>query len=450
MIILKIFSKIYEYLQDLIYLCVLLPLTFILRNEKFKKFVKYKSGEEFAKNVALAKSNLQKLKPKYVCWVHVSSAGELEQFKPVAEVLHEKYQTYFFITFFSPSAEPFLKKIPGLIGSSGFPLDKKNIFQIAFDELNISCLVFVRYDLWPNLVLAGQEKNVSIFLTSGTSMRAKKFAFTIAPFLLKKFSHIFCINESDLSYFKSLNTAVTLSGDPKWERVKNRAYSFSNLQIDKWDERLVTVESVVKHAKNQGKDIIVMGSPHKEELNCILDSKFASQNKMIILVPHEVSQNAVQNLKENFRQKTNLKVQLLSDKRDAPQHDLPDVLVVDSIGILAEVYKFADVCVVGGGFDGQIHNILEPAAYHKLILVGKNLTKAPEAEILQKQSACLSFETEEKMKEFLLNFSSRDLVNQASTKKLIDNLKNIFKVIPAASQIISERINQTLERKSNA
>ena len=49
------------------------------------------------------------------------------------------------------------------------------------------------------------------------------------------------------------------------------------------------------------------------------------------------------------------------------------ILVIDKVGILKHIYKYADVVYVGGGFSSGIHNCLEPAVYHKPILLGQNI-----------------------------------------------------------------------------
>ena len=53
-----------------------------------------------------------------------------------------------------------------------------------------------------------------------------------------------------------------------------------------------------------------------------------------------------------------------------PKADLSavDVLVVDSVGLLAKLYGLADIAFVGGSFRGSVHNVMEPAAMAKPIV----------------------------------------------------------------------------------
>ena len=56
------------------------------------------------------------------------------------------------------------------------------------------------------------------------------------------------------------------------------------------------------------------------------------------------------------------------------------VLIVDKIGLLSQLYQYADIAYIGGGFtkDG-IHNVLEAAVFGKPVVWGPNDSKYPEA-----------------------------------------------------------------------
>ena len=64
-----------------------------------------------------------------------------------------------------------------------------------------------------------------------------------------------------------------------------------------------------------------------------------------------------------------------------------DVLIVDAMGELLDVYAVADVVVVGGGFGNGVHNTLEPAAHGKRILVGPEVGRFAEVAALEATGA---------------------------------------------------------------
>ena len=56
-----------------------------------------------------------------------------------------------------------------------------------------------------------------------------------------------------------------------------------------------------------------------------------------------------------------------------------NILIIDQIGILSKIYKYANITYVGGGFGKGIHNTLEAAVYNKGVIIGPNYHKFEEA-----------------------------------------------------------------------
>jgi 3-deoxy-D-manno-octulosonic-acid transferase len=61
------------------------------------------------------------------------------------------------------------------------------------------------------------------------------------------------------------------------------------------------------------------------------------------------------------------------------QNFMPQVLIIDSIGLLSSVYKYAWISYIGGGFGKGIHNTLEAAVYGRPVLFGPRYDKFIEA-----------------------------------------------------------------------
>ena len=85
-----------------------------------------------------------------------------------------------------------------------------------------------------------------------------------------------------------------------------------------------------------------------------------------------------------------------------------DVLVVDSIGLLSSLYKYADIAIVGGGFSGNLHNILEPATFGLPVLFGPNFSKFPEAKMLLDEKGAFVFKDEKQLKYELNRYLTND------------------------------------------
>ena len=90
----------------------------------------------------------------------------------------------------------------------------------------------------------------------------------------------------------------------------------------------------------------------------------------LIVAPHD--------LKYVPHIKKQLKGLLYSQADESNVRD-PKVLIIDNIGLLASIYKYADVAYIGGAFDSDLHNILEAAVYGCPLLFGPKHHNFPEA-----------------------------------------------------------------------
>ena len=63
------------------------------------------------------------------------------------------------------------------------------------------------------------------------------------------------------------------------------------------------------------------------------------------------------------------------------------ILIVDRIGILMNLYSYGDIAYVGGSFGTGVHNVMEPAAFHLPILFGTKILNSPEAlELIRREA----------------------------------------------------------------
>jgi 3-deoxy-D-manno-octulosonic-acid transferase len=70
------------------------------------------------------------------------------------------------------------------------------------------------------------------------------------------------------------------------------------------------------------------------------------------------------------------------------------VLIIDNIGILSNIYQYSDISLIGGGFSGALHNILEPASFGNVVLFGPKHIKYHEAQELINQKGAFEINNE--------------------------------------------------------
>ena len=88
----------------------------------------------------------------------------------------------------------------------------------------------------------------------------------------------------------------------------------------------------------------------------------------IIIVPHEVDQSHLLVIEEKLDE-SGFDWAYYSEK-DKLQNSR--VVIIDTIGILADLYAFSDAAFVGAGFGAGVHSVIEPAVYKNTVSFGPN------------------------------------------------------------------------------
>ena len=149
---------------------------------------------------------------------------------------------------------------------------------------------------------------------------------------------------------------------------------------------------------------------------------------MTILAPHEPTEDTLEEIEYEIQTKyPHLKLIRYSGLN---KYKDENIILIDCIGILMTLYKYADLAYVGGGFQTGMHNVLEPAGYGIPVLFGdQKLSEDAENLInrgggiaiddqksLYKNLLLLLKDSEERRKIGLKSFSVFDSKNDASGK----------------------------------
>jgi 3-deoxy-D-manno-octulosonic-acid transferase len=179
--------------------------------------------------------------------------------------------------------------------------------------------------------------------------------------ILRFFKQIFVINQTSKLHLKQLGFESKILADTRYDRMQEVVKSdFKDLKIEQFINGHLT---------------IVCGSTwYKDEL-LIREIIFKFTNVKWILVPHEVHSKRVEEIGNLFKNASFY-------SKEINNHS--NVLIIDSIGMLSKVYRYADICYVGGGFDKVVHSVLEPVSYLKPVLSGPHISKSEEALLYQK------------------------------------------------------------------
>lgn len=301
-------------------------------------------------------------------WFHVSSLGEFEQARPVIEKLKASTKELeVILTFFSPSGFT-IRSDYSLARVFYLPADLPGHADTWLSMVEPDLAVFVKYDLWPGFLKSLKKRNIPAILFSAHWVRGQTFAsYNLPPTrsLLFGFNQIFLQHGKDLEYFRRKGFSnISVAGDTRIDRC---------LVLPK--ESMAKIpESLLALAPFD----LVAGStwPPDEKLLIELRNQLSIR---ILIAPHDVSKENIDRLFKVFQLKS-IEAVRFSDLDT--QSLIPDVVVIDSIGMLAYLYSLGHVAYIGGGFGSGIHNILEPMAHGKPVIFGPAYKRFPEAQAM--------------------------------------------------------------------
>ncbi len=319
------------------------------------------------------------IKPKSArkrIWFHAASMGEFEQAKPVIETLKKRNPAIeIIVSFYSPSGYNNQKKYRFADHILYLPLDSKQNAKRFIDKIDPDLAVFIRYDLWRNHLIELKQKKIKSLLICATKPGGKlagKVSF-IRNFHKTNYNlidEIYTVNEDETAYFNQLNlsAAITTLADTRFDRIIKKVESASKVTI------------LPDNYYNQEDFVLVAGSTWPPDENIIIESlgkinDSASNRLRIIFVPHEPTAGHIAILSGKLNNAV-----LLSELGGGHLASAESKhIIVDSIGKLLSIYKYADAAYIGGGFGSGVHSTAEPAGYGIPLAAGPKMKNSPDA-----------------------------------------------------------------------
>ncbi len=301
-------------------------------------------------------------------WFHFASLGEFEQGRPVLEALKKaEPETNIVISFFSPSGYEIHKNYPLAKAVCYLPLDSPRNAQKLIALIKPKYAVFTKYEYWFYFFRTLQQQHIPLYLVSAIFRQNQVFFKCYGGFyrqMLGFISYFFVQNEESKTLLNSLGiTKVVVSGDTRFDRVAENA---------KNKIKLKEIEAFCGSQK-----VLVAGStwPADEALlNSIIENY---TDWKFIIAPHEIAETNLKQLEKQLFGKT-----IRYSNLQGAKLTLPQVLIIDNIGLLSSLYSFGHVAYIGGGFGKGIHNTLEAAAFGLPVIFGPNYQKFQEAKDL--------------------------------------------------------------------
>lgn len=326
--------------------------------------LKIRAGLEGRKNWSSILEDIPK--KAHVIWFHCASLGEFDQGLPVMHALKNNTPNAFIlVTFFSPSGiEHYEKRTHPVDKALYLPFDTKINALTFIQKAKPKLAVFVKYEFWPNFILECRASNVKLVSIS-TLLRKNQIYFKgygrFFARILKNVDYFFVQNEETKSLLESIGIKdITLSGDTRYDRVLQHK------------EATTQTDSILSNFSAK-RPVLIAGSSWESEEKIIKHFLESNPETKVIIAPHNVNKANIERV-ETLLDQPAVRYTEFND-----QHD-ERILILDTIGHLSTAYQHADCALIGGGFSGSLHNILEAAAFGLPVFFGPHHEKFPEAQ----------------------------------------------------------------------
>lgn len=305
-----------------------------------------------------------------VLWIHCASLGEFEQGRPIIETFKNEYPDYkIFLTFFSPSGYEIRKNYSLADWVYYLPWDTKHNASQFIDVVKPRLVIFVKYEFWFHYSNELNKRSIPLVSIASIFRKDQLFFKSYGAFyrsILTKFSYFFVQNHVSHDLLKKIGLSnVTVAGDTRFDRVNTIVNSSAPLPE-------------VLHFKNDTK-LMVIGSAWPEDMEVLSPFINEQDSKLkVIIAPHEITESSLKHIESQILPKC-----IRYSQRGSVDLQQFQVLIIDNIGMLAQLYKYGEFAFIGGAFGKGLHNILEAACYGIPVFFGnRNFEKFQEAKDL--------------------------------------------------------------------
>jgi 3-deoxy-D-manno-octulosonic-acid transferase len=323
-------------------------------------------------------------------WIHAVSVGEALTARVLIDGLRKRYPSHKLLlsTTTRTGQEVAQTRLASLDGVFYFPFDWAWPIRRALNTIRPQLFVMMETELWPNLLRACRARGIRTVLVNGRlSVRSHRRYRLVRPFFRRVLADVDLLlvqGETSARRFEALGV------DPS-RVIVTGSLKFDSLDWSATESLGPDDDGVLRYFRMpESRAVIIAASTLRGEETAALQAfrcvQAEASNALLILAPrHPERFDEVVRLasEEGYRAVRRTELQIDGELRD-------DVIVLDTMGELARLYRIATVVFVGGSLvDGGGHNILEPALFGKPILFGPYMRNFAEIanEFLEKRAA---------------------------------------------------------------
>jgi 3-deoxy-D-manno-octulosonic-acid transferase len=354
-------GKILYGLYNIVWLLILLPVAAVI----FWRYRQYSlHNNRFGERLTFYNNKIQPAK----IWLHTASVGEVNAALPLLRELISIYGTSaILVTTTTPTGEAVLKKALGKsVNHCYLPFDHCLLMRRFLDKFKLKTVILFETEIWPSLIVEACHRNAKIILINARMSEKSKQKYlqlqSLTRFVFSKVSLVVAQTKIEADHFKELGAATCEVSD---------SLKFAINVDESLKEKLIKIKNNWLASTNN-KKIIIAASTHPKEEDIILQAFKQLQkvglNVLLILVPRHVERS--DDVKNLCVEK---KLSVMTYREDTLPDASIDIVLVDVVGKLFELFGLANIAIMGGTFikhGGQ--NFLEPAVWSLPIVSGKS------------------------------------------------------------------------------
>ncbi len=380
----SLFSIIYYLFATLIYILVIPYLIFKSRNSKYK--VAIPSKFFLINNRSFNENGI---------WFHTCSMGETKAIKPLVENLD-------------------IETNISVITNTGFDEAKSITSNVRYLPFEIflpfwinrqKALVVMEAELWYMLFLIARKKGAKTFLINARISDKSYNSYKRFSFFYKR------VFENIDKVFAQTNI----------DRERLLQLGAKNVEVI-GNIKLAQLPKINKSFQKVNEVLITAGSTHEREEELILNSYDRKFGKLVIVPRHPERFEKVSLLIENYTLDKKLSYHRFSQKEDFSS----DIILVDCLGELNNIYAISDVVILGGAFENiGGHNPVEPAFFGCKLISGENIFNQKSLfECVNNYSIIKKDQLRETL-ENIKNLKKSSLVQKGNIEPIMKELSNL-------------------------
>lgn len=371
-------------------LLIVVFILFVLPYYTYRLFTEKGFSRRFRQSLGrVHNKEIEKVMRKDCIWIHGASVGEIVATSPlVKQIRQEMPNRPILVSAFTVGGYNMAKQIiPEADAIIFFPLDLPFVAESMVKRIHPGIFMPVETELWPNFLRAIRERHIPVMMVNGRisekSVKTYRYLYGIWDDMLSTVSR-FCMQSSiDADYIYSLGAD------------KNKIFVTGNTKFDQTYAE-VTPEDYTRYKEELGLNdsypIIMAGSTHPGEEKALFDAFKKVREKhadaRLVIAPRKVNRaDEISKLASSYGFETGYRSKMLENPSLRKEYP---VVLLDTIGELGRIYAVGDVVFVGGSLcKTGGHNVLEPAAHAKPIIVGPNMQNFKDSySLLSKVGAC--------------------------------------------------------------